>query len=211
MSSINNSYEYYQSNQGLLSMLNKSKSGNPLINQLISNNETKYQQKMEALGLGSKTGNNKYKKVDQAATNLLDALNGLSKEDLYKADEGKEYDKSALVKGVSNYVTAYNSTISNLASCGGSLNKSFKIEFVEAFKGSKEALEKVGITMGTDGKLVIDQNKLEAAKPEEIKSIFGATSEYVKNIASSVSSIDTIINKALAMRSGNYNASGVMM
>ena len=59
MSSINNSYEYYQSNQGLLSMLNKSKSGNPLINQLISNNEMKYQQKMESLGLGTKSGNDK--------------------------------------------------------------------------------------------------------------------------------------------------------
>lgn len=211
MSSINNSYEYYQSNQGLLSMLNKSKSGNPLINQLISNNEMKYQQKMESLGIGTKSGNDKYKKVDQAANSLLDALNSLSKEDLYKAEEGKEYDNSNLLKSVSNYVTAYNNTISNLTSCGGSLNNSFKTEFLEAFKGNSEAFANIGITMSTDGKLSIDQDKLKAAKAEDIQKLLGASSKYVKNISSSVNSIDTIINKALAMRSTNYNANGLMM
>lgn len=211
MSSINNSYEYYQSNQGLLSMLNKSKSGNPLINQLISNNEMKYQQKMESLGIGTKSGNDKYKKVDQAANSLLDALNSLGKEDLYKAEEGKEYDNSNLLKSVSNYVTAYNNTISNLTSCGGSLNNSFKTEFLEAFKENSEAFANIGITMSTDGKLSIDQDKLKAAKAEDIQKLFGASSKYVKNISSSVNSIDTIINKALAMRSTNYNANGLMM
>jgi hypothetical protein len=53
MSTINNSYEYYQSRQGLLSMLNSKKSGNALIDQIISNNDLKYQQKMESMGLSS--------------------------------------------------------------------------------------------------------------------------------------------------------------
>lgn len=211
MSSINNSYEYYQSNQGLLSMLNKSKSGNPLINQLISNNEMKYQQKMESLGIGTKTGNDKFKKVDQSANSLLDALNSLSKEDLYKAEEGKAYDNSNLLKSVSNFVTAYNNTISNLASCGGSLNNSFKTEFLEAFKENTEAFNNIGITMSIDGKLTINQDKLKTAKAEDIQKLFGSSSGYVKNISSSASSIDTIINKALAMRSTNYNSSGLMM
>ena len=74
MSSINNSYEYYQSNQGLLSMLNKSKSGNPLINQLISNNEMKYQQKMESLGIGTKSGNDKYNNIRIGMNSRLDTL-----------------------------------------------------------------------------------------------------------------------------------------
>ena len=92
MSSINNSYEYYQCNQSLLSMLNKSKSGNPLINQLISNNEIKYQQKMESLGIGTTKNNTKYKNVDNATNNLLDALEKLDDKDLYTAESGKEYD-----------------------------------------------------------------------------------------------------------------------
>ncbi len=211
MSSINNSYEYYQSNNGLLSMLNKNKSGNPLINQLISNNNLKYQQKMESLGIGTSSGNKNYKNVDKAANNLLDALNKLSNEDLYKAEEGKEYDNSSLLKSITNYVTAYNSTISSLTTCGGALNNSFKTEFEESYKNKKTAFENIGITMSADKKLVVDQEKLAAAKPEDIKNLFYKTSDYAKNISSSADSIDTIINKALAMGSGTYNASGIMM
>ena len=195
MSSINNSYEYYQSNQGLLSMLNKSKKGNPLINQLLEKNELEYQRKMESIGFGTTKGNDKYKKVETAANNLEDALASLGKEDLYKAESGKEYDNSALIKNINNYVTAYNSTISALDNCGGSLKNSFSTEFVEAFKNKAEALNNIGITLSADGKLSVDQDKLKAAKVDDIKNIFEAGSEYYKSIMNSTSSIDTIINK----------------
>ena len=65
--------------------------------------------------------------------------------------------------------------------------------------------------MSSENKLAIDQDKLSATKPEDIKALLGSTSSYYKNIASAVSSIDTIINKALAMGSGNYNAKGLMI
>lgn len=211
MSSINNSYEYYQSNQGLLSMLNKNKKGNPLINQLIQNNELKYQQKMEALGIWTSKGNDKYKKVETASNNLEDALVNLDKEDLYKAEAGKEYDNTNLIKNINNYVTAYNSTITALDNCGGSLKNSFKTELIEAFKEKVEALNKIGISLSADGKLSVDQEKLQAAKPEDVKSIFNKESEYYKSVLNSASSMDAIINKALAMKSGPYNAKGIML
>ncbi len=211
MSSINNSYEYYQSNQGLLSMLNKSKKGNPLINQLLEKNELEYQQKMESFGFNTTNGNDKYSKVETAANNLADALSVLGKEDLYKAESGKEYDNSVLIKNINNYVAAYNSTISALDNCGGSLKNSFSTEFVEAFKEKADALITIGITLSSDGKLYVDQDKLKAAKVDDIKSIFNTESAYYKSIMSSTSSIDTIINKALAMKSGTYNASGIML
>ena len=211
MSSINNSYEYYQANQGLLSMLNKSKKGNPLINQIIEKNQLEYQQKMESFGFSSSKGNDKYRKVEIAANNLEDALTSLGKEELYKAETGKEYDNSTLIKNINNYVTTYNSTISALDNCGGSLKNSFSTEFVEAFKNKAEALNNIGITLSADGKLSVDQDKLKAAKVDDIKSIFNTASAYYKSIMSSTSSIDTIINKALAMKSGTYNASGIML
>ena len=211
MKSVTNSFEYYQSNQGLLSMLNKSKKGNPLINQLIQKNELEYQRKMESIGFGTTKGNDKYKKVETAANNLGDALASLGKENLYKSESGKEYDNSALIKNINNYVTAYNSTISALDNCGGSLKNSFSTEFVEAFKDKADALNKIGITLSADGKLSVDQDKLKAAKVDDIKSIFNTASAYYKSIMSSTSSIDTIINKALAMKSGTYNANGIML
>lgn len=211
MSTINNSYEYYQSSQGLLSMLNSKKSGNALIDQIISNNDLKYQQKMESMGLSSSSSNSKYKNVDKAATNLLDALSKLDDKSLYAAESGKEYDNAELLKGVTNFVTAYNSTITNLSSCGGTLNNTFQSEFLEAYKAKAEDFAKIGITMGSDNKLVIDQEKLAAANPEDIKALLGSTSSYYKNIASTVDSIDTIVNKAMALSSGTYSSSGLML
>lgn len=211
MSKINNSYEYYQSNQGLLSMLNKNKGGNALINQIVTNNDLKYQQKMEAMGVGSGSGQSKYKNVDKSATNLLDALEKLSNEDLYTAENGKELDKANVIKKVSNFVTAYNSTVTNLNSCGGALNNSFKTEFEESFKERAEAFEKLGITMNNDKKLTIDSEKLSAASIDDIKALFNKKSSYVSNMAVSVNSINTIIGKALAMSSSNYNAKGLSL
>lgn len=211
MSTIHNSMEYYQSNQGLLSMLNSKKSGNALIDQIISNNDLKFQRKMESMGLSADGSNSKYKNVDKAANNLLDALEKLDDKSLYEAEAGKEYDNAGLLKGVSNFVTAYNSAITNLTKCGGALNNSFKTEFEEAFKAKKDEFANIGITMSSDNKLAVDQDKLSAAKPEDIKALLGSSSSYYKNIASAVNSIDTIINKALAMGSGNYNAKGLMI
>ena len=66
MSQISNSYEYYQSSQGLLRMLNNKKGGNALINQLVADNDLKYQNRMEELGFKEGKGNDKYKNVDTA-------------------------------------------------------------------------------------------------------------------------------------------------
>ena len=49
MSTIHNSYEYYEGNQSLLSMLNKKKTGNKLINQIISDNDAAFKKKMESM------------------------------------------------------------------------------------------------------------------------------------------------------------------
>ncbi|SDB12008.1 hypothetical protein SAMN02910298_00608 [Pseudobutyrivibrio sp. YE44] len=211
MSKINNSLEYYQSNQSLLSMLNKGKTGNPLINQLISKNEAAYQKKMESLGLTGGKSNAKYKNVDTAATNLVDAIEKLGKKELYTAEEGKEYDKTNLLKSVNNFVTAYNSTISNLSSCGGALNNSFKTEFEEAFKEKRAEFEKLGISMTIDKKLELNQEKLETAAVMDIQKLLGTDSNYMKNISSSADSINTIIGKALSLGSSNYTSKGVTL
>ena len=211
MSTINNSMEYYQSNQGLLSMLNSKKSGNALIDQIVSNNDLIFQRKMESMGLSTNGSDSKFKNVDTAATNLLDALSKLDDDSLYNAETGKEYDNAELIKGVTNFVTAYNSTITNMTNCGGSLNNTFSTEFVEAFKAKKDEFENIGISLGSDNKLVIDQEKLKAANHEDIKALLGSSSSYYNNIASAVNSIDTIVNKALAMGSSNYNAKGLLL
>ena len=108
MNTIKNSYEYYEGNQSLLNMLNKKKQGNPLINQIIINNQNAYQKKMESMGIYKATGTDKYSKVTKASNSLLDAIDNVTKDELYQQEKEKEYDKTPLLKSVSNFITTYN-------------------------------------------------------------------------------------------------------
>ena len=80
MSTIHNSYEYYEGNQSLLSMLNKKKTGNKLINQIISDNEAAFKKKMESMGIYSDSSKDKYSNVAKASDSLLDAIEDVTKE-----------------------------------------------------------------------------------------------------------------------------------
>ena len=192
-------------------MLSKKKTGNPLINQIISNNENAYQKKMESMGISSGSSKDKYAKVTKASNSLLDAIENVSKSNLYKAQEGKEYDKSSLLKSVSNFVAAYNNEISNLSSCGGALYNEFEKEFNASYSSFKDSLSTIGISGDKDGKLIIDQDKLSTASVEDIQKLFGDSSLYLKALNSSVNSINEILGKVQAMKSSNYNSSGMMI
>ena len=83
--------------------------------------------------------------------------------------------------------------------------------FTDTFKENAASFEKIGITINADKKLSVDQEKLNAANPEDIKALLGSGSSYRRELISSANSMDSIINKALTMRSGTYNANGFMM
>lgn len=211
MSKINNSYEYYESSQSLLSMLNNKKTGNKLINQIIADNEAAYKKKMESMGIYSDSGNDKYSQVSKASNSLLDAIEYLGKEDLYKVKADKDEDNSDLLKGITNFVTAYNNEITNLSACGGALNKEFSSELRDAYTANAKELESIGITMGEDGKLIINQDKLPESALNTLKAVFGDNSGYIKSVASSLNSINEILGKVKAMKSTSYNSKGMMI
>ncbi len=210
MSTINNSYEYYESNQSLLSMLNSKKTGNELINQIISNNEIAYQKKMEEMGVTTNSSNSAYTSVSNSSSSLMDSIETLSSSDLYN-EESEGYDKSTLLKNVSNFVTAYNNEISNLTSCGGSLYDSFYQEFASSFSANSEALNAIGISMNDEGKLIINQDTLSSASVEDLNALFGSESSYTKLLSTSAEAINTIVSKALSYSSSNYTSSGTLL
>lgn len=211
MSTIHNSYEYYEGNQSLLSMLSNKKTGNKLINQIIANNETAYKKKMESLGIYSDSSSDKYSNVSKASNSLLDAIEYLGNEDLYKVKQDKDEDNSDLLKGITNYVTAYNNEITNLNNCGGALEKEFASEFRDAYSANAEALSSIGITMENDGKLTINQDRLPESALNTLKACFGDNSGYIKSVASSVNNINEILGKVKALKSTSYNSKGMMI
>lgn len=209
MSTIKNSYEYYEGNQSLLNMLNKKTSGNPLINQIIVNNQNTYQKRMEAVGLYKNTTSDKYSKVTKATNSLLDSIENVTREELYNQEKGKEFDKAPLFKSISNFVAAYNNQITSLDACGGALNKEFLKEFQNSYLSNKINLNEVGITEEKDGKLIINQDILNKIPIDSIKKVFNENTDYIMAIKSCADSINDIMGKVQAMKSSNYNAKGL--
>ncbi len=209
MNTIKNSYEYYEGNQSLLNMLNKKKQGNPLINQIIINNQNAYQKKMESMGIYKATGTDKYSKVTKASNCLLDAIDNVTKDELYQQEKEKEYDKAPLLKSVSNFITAYNNQISNLNNCGGTLNSEFSKELHIAYSANKAGLNEIGITEDKDGKIILVQEKFNNSPLDKIMKIFSKKSEYIGALKSSTESITDILGKAQAMKSASYNSKGL--
>ena len=204
-----NSYEYYEANQSLLNMLNK-KSGDSLISQIVTDNQTAYDKKMEELGVtSSSSDNSKYTAVEKASTNLISAISTLKEDGLYEAEDGEEYDSSSLLKAVSNFATAYNTEITNLTSCGGALYNNFYSELDDDIEENAEAFSSIGISLSSDGKIVIDQDKLSSASVDDIKALFDDEQGSMNGLVSSLNSIDEIIDKALSYTSSSlYTSSG---
>ncbi len=210
MSTINNSYEYYESNNTLLSMLASKKTGNELINQIIADNETAFQKRMEEMGVTTGSSTSKYSGVSDSSANLLAAIEDVSDETIYNT-EAENYDQANMIKAVSNFVTAYNSEITSMANCGGSINTSFLAEFKAAFSQNETALEAIGLSMSKDGKLAINQDTLAASDASDVEEILATGSSYMSLITTSVNSISEILDKALSYTSSNYTAQGTLL
>lgn len=118
-----------------------------------------------------------YKKTQKAAENLMKQADKLAEtgeksflEKLKESGETKE-----AFETVEQYVDNYNSTLSSLKKSTGALDQYYSQMLQEACADNSEKLEKLGVSIGKDGMLSIDKEKLEAASIEDIQEAFGTS------------------------------------
>ena len=70
-----------------------------------------------------------------------------------------------------------------------------------------KTLEKVGITIGEDNKLSIDEDKFKSADVSRIKSLFNDSPSFAKSIASQASFVDYAANRE-SLKANTYNKTG---
>lgn len=108
----------------------------------------------------------------------------------------------------SNMVGDYNDTMKYLKQMSGVLNDYYRQTLKETVTGNKEELEEIGITVGTDGSLSLNKDKLAEADEEKVKKLLGASSDFVKRISAVASRVSDNANVNMASASSRYNASG---
>ncbi len=118
-----------------------------------------------------------------------------------------QYDMDAIYNAVSGFVKDYNSLVD-------SVNKSDSANVLKAGKNMtnitslySKTLEKVGITIGEDNKLSIDEDKFKSADVSRIKSLFNDSPSFAKSIASQASFVDYAANRE-SLKANTYNKTG---
>ena len=143
-----------------------------------------------------------------SATKLLDSakkLTAIGKGSLFSGKDG--FDRDEAYKAVSEFVNNYNDTLSAV---NGTDNVSVKNAAGSMTRMSgimKNSLSKVGVNVGTDGRLTIDQETFKNADESKIKSLFNGNGSYASVVENSANRIASQAGNSLA---GNslYGATG---
>jgi hypothetical protein len=144
----------------------------------------------------------------KSATNALNALSFDKVEKTTKDDDGNEtttqdYDWDSLYKAAQKFVTNYNSTIDSVSQLNSTSLLKTAVHMVNQTEASQGLLEDIGITIGDDNKLSIDEDTFKESKISDIKTLFSGSNSYAAKIGNYATSIYNIsANAALTQSTG---------
>jgi hypothetical protein len=186
--------------------------GNNNVNSIVNNSSTST----------SKDNTTQLKSIETAAESLKSSADKLLETGSKSLFNGKEvtttdeagvattkteYDTDALFKAVSSFVNDYNNVIDK----AGDSNTSSIINRVNSLsnmtKSNKNLLERVGITIGENGKLSIDEEVFKKADMTTAKTLFNGTGSYGFQVSAQASLIDFAAANEAA-KANTYSASG---
>ena len=184
----------------LLSYINNdsSSNGNTLLDALNKNNKV------------SSAMVSNYKKMQKSAESLKEQSEKLAetgeKSFLEKIKESGNTEEA--YKAVESYVERYNSTLSDLKKSTGMLDQYYSEMLREAASDNREQLEKIGITIGKEGTLSINKEKLNAASVEDIQSAFGGSGQLASKTAYIADRISNNAQAGIQSTSSQYDGTG---
>lgn len=117
------------------------------------------------------------------------------------------YDKDKIYKSVKSFVDDYNAYIDSTANMDSSSVLQKSLWLVNSTKEYGDSLESMGVTIGSNNKLSIDETKFKAADMTNVKAMFnGSNSFAAKAYQKAAGSISTIVNEAKEAATYNSNA-----
>lgn len=137
------------------------------------------------------------------------------KKDIVTKDEnGNEtktydYDKDAIYKAVSTFAGDYNNMIDAAMKSRNSNVISKATDMVMQSLKSEDRLNKVGITIGEDNKLSVDESKLKSADISSLKSLFSGVNSYAYDVQSKASYMNMYAKEDAAKASGTYSSAAM--
>lgn len=119
----------------------------------------------------------------------------------------KEYDVDAIYDAVSSMVKNYNTLLDSTAKSDSSSVKTATSNMTNITALYSKTLEKAGITVGSDNKLTLDEEKFKATDISTLKSTFNNSPSFAYSVSSQASFIDYAANKE-ALKANTYDYTG---
>ncbi len=110
-----------------------------------------------------------------------------------------------LLAGMKDFVSSYNNTIDSLKNSNSTLALQKGVSLVSNTAAYSKSLEKIGITVGSDNKLSLDEKIFAKANEGSVKSLFSGSYSYASKNAEKANYIDRV---AQVQQQSTYNSLG---
>lgn len=152
--------------------------------------------------------------ADSAKKLLETGKNSVFEKKEVKAEDGtviKEYDKDAIYKEVKGFVDSYNSTVGALNDVTSSSVKNAGSSMQRMSGIMSKSLSDIGISVGTDGKLSVDEKTFKNADMDDVKTAFNGKGSYGDIISSSASRLSTQASNQIGQTNGSLYGSSASL
>ncbi len=184
----------------LLNYVNGSDSGNNLLSALK-------EKKAKEVSSAQKDSFEKLEKASDELNKTAGLLTLEEKNSIFeKAEESGNNEE--IYDAAEELVENYNNTLKALRDTPNTLNQFYTQGLVELAREHSEALGAIGITVGKNGSLSVDRNKLESADLETLEKTLGKDSDFTKKLAFLSERISDNAGANLESMSSQYSADG---
>lgn len=158
-------------------------------------------------------------RIQDAADSMKDSADALlasGKKSVYEKvtttdEDGNtttDYDRDKIYKAVKDFVDDYNNLIDEAAESDTTNILRAARTMVNYSKVNERMLNSVGITIGSDNKLTVDEKAFKEADMTKVQSLFQSRGSYGYQISTQASFIDTYA-KSEAAKANTYGSNGV--
>lgn len=117
------------------------------------------------------------------------------------------YDYDKIYSKLKNFVSDYNTTINRAADSDNTTILNNTLALTKLSSAKSQSLSNVGIEIGSDNKLTINESKVKSADITELKKLFSGKGSYVDSVDSLAGNIANAINVENNKLS-NYGSNG---
>ncbi len=159
------------------------------------NNSTNATQKTTALSRNNRLmyeGNSELSVVSKESSELVATAKKLSdtgKDSLFSNRE--KYDADAAYKVVSEFASDYNDTLKAVGSTSNVAVKNAANSMTRMSGIMTKSLGSIGITIGSDGKISVNEETFKGADFDKVKNVLGTNGSYARIIGSSAQRLES--------------------